>query len=241
MNTQTDTQRIQHLERLVDSATGAISGFAHALSCKPDGESVLQAINDLKTRNRDLVSERNAAIAAERTWETTMMRVCGEDGPASVADKFKVLVAENDINLHGAARELNTSWMMHKTMLGAQAALHCLIQGDIRGARDWLEGTTDEAFAEIPDNMTPADLQNWFDKNMTSSDGNNGFLTYEEALNKLRQRTPATSSVIAAIRAEGVDLAIERLHKKFEGAGFIGVPVMALESLAAQLREGAQK
>lgn len=95
MNIQTDTQRIQHLEKLVDLATGAISEFAHALNCKPDCESVLQAINDLKTRNRDLVSERNAAIAAERTWETTMMRVCGEDGPASVAEKFKALVAEN--------------------------------------------------------------------------------------------------------------------------------------------------
>lgn len=40
------------------------------------------------------------------------------------------------------------------------------------------------------------------------------------------------------LRAEGVDKAIAHLHKKFEGTGHIGVPVMALESLANQLRAG---
>lgn len=40
------------------------------------------------------------------------------------------------------------------------------------------------------------------------------------------------------LRAEGVDKAIAHLHKKFEGTGHIGVPVMALESLANQLRGG---
>ncbi|WP_317180057.1 hypothetical protein [Lelliottia amnigena] len=50
--------------------------------------------------------------------------------------------------------------------------------------------------------------------------------------------TPATDAFLAEVRASGVDAAIEHLLKKFEGTGSIGVPVMALESLAHQLRQG---
>lgn len=53
-----------------------------------------------------------------------------------------------------------------------------------------------------------------------------------------KRETPATDAAANAMRAEGVDRAIEHLHKKFEGTGRIGVPVMALQSLAQQLREG---
>lgn len=48
--------------------------------------------------------------------------------------------------------------------------------------------------------------------------------------------TPATYSTIASLRAEGVDMAVSHLIEKFNGTG-IGVPVMALEHLARQLRE----
>lgn len=51
--------------------------------------------------------------------------------------------------------------------------------------------------------------------------------------------TPATDTFLAEVRAQGVDSAIEHLHKKFEGTGNIGVPVMALEYFAAQIRKGA--
>jgi len=51
--------------------------------------------------------------------------------------------------------------------------------------------------------------------------------------------TPATDSYLAEVRAQGVDAAIEHLSKKFEGTGHIGVPVMALEWLAQELRRGA--
>lgn len=50
---------------------------------------------------------------------------------------------------------------------------------------------------------------------------------------------PATDAFLAEVRASGVDAAIEHLHKKFEGTGQIGVPVMALEWLAQELRKGA--
>ncbi|QMA46377.1 hypothetical protein HV030_07025 [Citrobacter freundii] len=49
-----------------------------------------------------------------------------------------------------------------------------------------------------------------------------------------RIETPATDALIAEVRAQGVDAAIEHLSKKFEGTGHIGVPVMALEWLPSE-------
>lgn len=55
-----------------------------------------------------------------------------------------------------------------------------------------------------------------------------------------QEPTPATEVVLTEVRAQGVDVAIEYLINKFEGTGRIGVPVMALEWLAQELRKGAQ-
>lgn len=52
--------------------------------------------------------------------------------------------------------------------------------------------------------------------------------------------TPATSAFLTEVRAQGVDVAIEHLINKFECTGRIGVPVMALEWLAQELRKGVQ-
>lgn len=120
--------------------------------------------------------------------------------------KLDAMAAESDTNLRSAASELNTSWMLHKTMMGAQAALLCLSQGDILSAKEWLEGTTDEAIIEMPDDLNPGDLQAWFDSHMVSNGGTNGFLTHNEALELLRKRAPATDAYLNSVRAEGVDM-----------------------------------
>ncbi|WEE06784.1 hypothetical protein PXW05_10350 [Serratia marcescens] len=49
--------------------------------------------------------------------------------------------------------------------------------------------------------------------------------------------TPATDAALAAIQAQGVEKAIERLMNMFASTGHIGVPFMALEDLAKELRE----
>lgn len=53
-----------------------------------------------------------------------------------------------------------------------------------------------------------------------------------------KRETPATDAYLSAVRAEGVDKAIEHLHNKFASTGHVGVPVMALEWLSAELRVG---
>ena len=53
--------------------------------------------------------------------------------------------------------------------------------------------------------------------------------------------TPATDAFLAEVRAQGVDAAIEHLINKFQSTGHIGVPVMALEHFADQLRKGGDQ
>lgn len=119
--------------------------------------------------------------------------------------KCAALAAENAYLLNGAARELNTSWMFHKTMLGAQAALVFLSHGYQAAAREWLEGTTDEAGAEIPDDISVGELHEWFDRQMVSNDGKSGFLTRSEAEEAIRKACPATDVFLAEVRAQGAD------------------------------------
>lgn len=133
----------------------------------------------------------------------------------ALQQKLDAMAAESDTNLRSAASELNTSWMLHKTMMGAQAALLCLSQGDILSAKEWLEGTTDEAIIEMPDDLNPDDLQAWFDSHMVSNGGTNGFLTHNEALELLRKRAPVTDAYLNSVRAEGVAMFAEELGSPY--------------------------
>ncbi|MDN4128258.1 hypothetical protein [Pantoea ananatis] len=152
--------------------------------------------------------------------------------------KLDAVAAESDTNLSSAASELNTSWMLHKTMMGAQAALLCLSQGDILSAKEWLEGTTDEAIIEMPDDLNPRDLQAWFDSNMVSNGGSNGFLTHSEALELLRKRAPATAAYMDSVRAEGVRM----FASAVQGGCAVGDRVKDLASeFADSLRSGTHE
>ncbi|WP_416045493.1 hypothetical protein [Klebsiella pneumoniae] len=197
--------------------------------------------NDGLTLNQ--LAERNAALVTE----VEKLR----------ADRDR-LVTENAYLLNGAARELNTSWMFHKTMLGAQAALACLSLGRESAARDWLEGTTDEAGSEIPDDITVAGLQVWFDSQMVSNDGKSGFLTRKEAEEAIRKACPATDAFLAGIKADAItasldacsdyletDCVMDRLDISYEEAETRTSGAIefhdAMVNFASQMREGADK
>ncbi|PXW42045.1 hypothetical protein DET57_11437 [Klebsiella oxytoca] len=60
-------------------------------------------LSQLAERNAELVTEveklraeRDESLNTERVWENTMMEVCGEDGPASVASEIRALQALRD-------------------------------------------------------------------------------------------------------------------------------------------------
>lgn len=183
-----------------------------------------------------------------QSLESAGERSIKEQKYLELAKAYQQLAAENAYLLNGAARELNTSWMFHKTMLGAQAALACIALGDMAAARDWLEGTTDEGGAEIPDDITVAGLQAWFDSQMISNDGNSGFLTRAEAEEAIRKTCPGTDSIVAGIKADGVEEFIRRLQQCVDEGDFVGDEVAVIvgaidcgKEFFEQLREGADK
>ncbi len=61
---------------------------------------------------------------------------------------------------------------------------------------------TDDAIVEMPHDLNPDGLQEWFDSNMISNGGSNGFLTHREALELLRNRAPATAAYMDSVRAD---------------------------------------
>ncbi|MCH0685637.1 hypothetical protein KVQ01_11460 [Escherichia coli] len=75
--------------------------------------------------------------------------------------------------------------------------------------------------------------------------GDSVYLTVKGYAEQLSNSVHNPGSFLASLRAEGhaegVDMAIQHLHSKFEGTGNIGVPVMALEWLAAQLRSQSEQ
>lgn len=183
-----------------------------------------------------------------QSLESAGERSIKEQKYLELAKAYQQLAAENAYLLNGAALELNTSWMFHKTMLGAQAALACIALGDMAAARDWLEGTTDEGGAEIPDDITVAGLQAWFDSQMISNDGNSGFLTRAEAEEAIRKTCPGTDSIVAGIKADGVEEFIRRLQQCVDEGDFVGDEVAVIvgaidcgKEFFEQLREGADK
>lgn len=86
--------------------------------------------------------------AAERAWESSMMRACGEDGPKSVADKFSELKAKRrELAAENAA--------MHETIEAVRS-----VADNSSGITGWhLNGdiaTWEEILPEINEIKTPA-------------------------------------------------------------------------------------
>lgn len=162
---------------------------------------------------KDLVASGHA-LADDMTGAPSVLIRCLAAQLEVQLVRANALAAENAYLLNGAARELNTSWMFHKTMLGAQAALVCLSHGYQAAAREWLEGTTDEAGAEIPDDISVGELHEWFDRQMVSNDGKSGFLTRSEAEEAIRKACPATDAFLAEVRAQGVEMFAAHCQKR---------------------------
>ncbi|WP_431647604.1 hypothetical protein [Enterobacter hormaechei] len=150
---------------------------------------------------------------------------------AVLESRCAALAAENAYLVPKAASELSNAWVLHKYLIGIQAAIMYLDNGNKKAAQEWLYGTIAGPGFEFPDGVE--DIDAWATHQMRGS------ISHPQAIEIIKAETPATDAFLAEVRAQGVDAAIEHLTKKFEGTGHIGVPVMALEWLAQELRKGA--
>ncbi|HDL7101397.1 TPA: hypothetical protein PXM79_004208 [Yersinia enterocolitica] len=162
-------------------------GFSGAHSCEPQ---YLATIASLKT---DLDAALNTC-----TLIAEALGITGAVAGDTIA-RVQQLVGENTALTDKAASELSNAWLLHRTMMGAQAALFCITQGNLGQAREWLEGTTDEAQLEIPDGMEVNGMQGWFDENMA------GHITHAQALEIIKAEMSATTQALNEIKAQGVD------------------------------------
>ncbi|MGM7911292.1 hypothetical protein [Yersinia enterocolitica] len=162
-------------------------GFSGAHSCEPQYRTTIAS---LKT---DLDAALNAS-----TLIAEALGITGAVAGDTIA-RVQQLVGENTALTDKAASELSNAWLLHRTVMGTQAALFCITQGNLGQAREWLEGTTDEAQLEIPDGMEVNGLQGWFDENMA------GHITHAQALEIIKAEMSATTQVLNETKAQGVD------------------------------------
>lgn len=144
----------------------------------------------------NIEDQRNAALNT-CSLIAEALGITGAVAGGTIA-RVQQLVSENTALTNKAACELSNAWLLHRTVMGAQAALFCITQGNLGQAREWLEGTTDEAQLEIPDGMEVNGLQGWFDENMVDH------ITHAKAVEIIKSVTPATTQALNEIKAQGV-------------------------------------
>ncbi|EKN3386184.1 TPA: hypothetical protein RFB69_002030 [Yersinia enterocolitica] len=200
-------------------------GFSGHHYCEPQYQATIASLE----------AERDAALNT-CTLIADALGIKGAVAGDTIA-KVHQLVGENAGLTDKAASELSNSWLLHRTVMGTQVALFCITQGNLSQAREWLEGTTDEAQLEIPDGMEVNGLQGWFDENMA------GHITHAKAVEIIKSETPATTQAISEIktqsRIESTYFTANRLLAAFEH-GFIDKPEKEVADIALMILESAK-
>lgn len=128
-------------------------------------------LSQLAERNAELVTEveklraeRNASLNEERVWEKTMMEVCGEDGPASVASEIRSLQALRDTAMQALKSQVEQLAAENvalkskgKELLGEACAVYSKLNKLIDPSiGDFVDGQTLHEFQFVLDAETPA-------------------------------------------------------------------------------------
>lgn len=115
--------------------------------------------------------------------------------PAGVdlQDWVKQLAAENAYLTPKAASELSNAWVLHKYLIGIQAAIMYLDNGNKKAAQEWLYGTIAGPGFEFPDEVD--DIDAWATHQMRGS------ISHPRALEIIKEETPATDRIVAGIKA----------------------------------------
>ncbi|HHK9580793.1 TPA: hypothetical protein ACQZIS_002078 [Citrobacter braakii] len=149
---------------------------------------------------------------------------------ANAESKCRGLAAENAYLLPKAASELSNAWVLHKFLIGIQAAIMHLDSGRKQAAQEWLYGTISGPGFEFPDELEVGDdIDAWATHQMRDS------ISHPRALEIIKAETPATDAFLAEVRAQGVDA----LAQTLEGLVAVSVTRSYIKEFAAKLRKGA--
>ncbi|MBK1519193.1 hypothetical protein [Enterobacter ludwigii] len=120
--------------------------------------------------------------------------------------KLAQMAAENAYLLPKAASELSNAWVLHKYLIGIQAAIMYLDNGNKKAAQDWLYGTIAGPGFEFPDGVD--DIDAWATHQMRGS------VSHQQALEIIKAETPSTDAYLAEVRAQGVEMFAEHCQKR---------------------------
>ncbi|WP_198448702.1 hypothetical protein, partial [Citrobacter koseri] len=81
--------------------------------------------------------------------------------------RSNALAAENAYLMPKAASELSNAWVLHKYLIGIQAAIMYLDNGNKKAAQEWLYGTIAGPGFEFPDEVD--DIEAWETHQMRGS------------------------------------------------------------------------
>ncbi|MCA1256244.1 hNH endonuclease [Enterobacter kobei] len=126
--------------------------------------------------------------AADATIENLQMQV-------------EKLAAENAGLLPKAASELSNAWVLHKYLIGIQAAIMYLDNGNKKASQEWLYGTIAGPGFEFPGEVD--DIEAWAKHQMRGS------ISHPQALEIIKAETPATNAFLAEVRAQGLNAFIQ--------------------------------
>lgn len=116
---------------------------------------------------------------------------------AESQSKLAQLAAENAGLLPKAASELSNAWVLHKYLIGIQAAIMYLDNGNKKAAQEWLYGTIAGPGFDFPDVVD--DIEAWATHQMRGS------ISHQRALEIIKEETPATDSFLAEVRASALE------------------------------------
>lgn len=152
--------------------------------------------------------------------------------------KLAQMAAETAYLLPKAASELSNAWVLHKYLIGIQAAIMYLDNGNKKAAQEWLYGTIAGPGFDLPDGVD--DIDAWATHQMRGS------VSHHQALEIIKAETPATDAFLAEVRAEGVAMfaskckeVSKRAHSS-ETRDSWWVSGENADDFAAQLRKGVQ-
>lgn len=112
---------------------------------------------------------------------------------AALEARCAALAAENAYLVPKAASELSNAWVLHKYLIGIQAAIMYLDNGNKKAAQEWLYGTIAGPGFEFPDEVE--DIDAWATHQMRGS------ISHPQAIEIIKAETPATDAYLAEVRA----------------------------------------